>query len=336
MSDFKLRPIDHRTGTSLLALLPLACLLAACGPNYSPNTYSSSAVQQASKVDSGIVVGVRKVAISVDSTLASTTGAAAGGIAGSQVAEGAVSALGALGGAVVGGLGGNEVGHKVQDTFGYEYIVRKPNGDLLSVTQKDTTPLKIGQRVLLIQGSQARIVNDYTVPVETDLAAPANKPQSPNEPKPDLSKTSDTKTPDAKTTDTKTPDTKTSDIKTPDAPPATGETPPAVSNVTPAPAGITAVPETPAATPETTAPAATNAPASSPAPSGTTAPAASSTAATPPSSGSTGTAAPAAAPGATTANDQAAAPKTSDGSSGGGETSNATPAPITHGPGSAH
>lgn len=187
MLDIKLRLMGHRTGTSLLKLLPLACLLAACGANYSPNTYSSSAVQQASKVDSGVVVGVRKVTISADAALASTTGAAAGGIAGSQVATGAVSALGALGGAVAGGLTGNKIGHNVQDTFGYEYIVRKANGDLLSVTQKDAKPLEVGQHVLLIQGSQARIVSDYTVPVDTDLAQPA-KPPSANRQKPDLSK----------------------------------------------------------------------------------------------------------------------------------------------------
>ncbi len=159
------------TGINVLKVLPLGFLLVACAPNFSPNTYSSSAVQKASKVDSGVVIGVRKVAISVDSTLAATTGAAAGGIGGSQVADGAVSALSALGGAVVGGITGSEVGHKARDTYGYEYIVRKANGDLLSVTQKDKVPLKVGQRVLLIQGMQARIVNDYTEPVETEAAS---------------------------------------------------------------------------------------------------------------------------------------------------------------------
>lgn len=169
-------------GISVLKVLPLGFLLVACGANFSPNTYSSSAVQKASKVDLGVVVGVRKVAISVDSSLAAATGAAAGGIGGSQVADGAVSALGALGGAVVGGLAGSEVGHKVQDTYGYEYIVRKVDGDLLSVTQKDKVPLKVGQRVLLIQGTEARIVKDYTQPVQTEASASKSGPQSPQPP----------------------------------------------------------------------------------------------------------------------------------------------------------
>jgi outer membrane lipoprotein SlyB len=178
------------SGVSLLIVLPLTLLLAACGQKYSPDTYSSSAVQQASKVESGVIVGVRKVAISADPTIASATGAAAGGIAGSQVSEGAYSALSALGGAVVGGLAGSEAGHKIQDTYGYEYIVRNAKGDLLSVTQKDTTPLKVGQRVLLIQGSQARVVNDYTEHVDTDFSASPDKAKSANDTKPDLSKDS--------------------------------------------------------------------------------------------------------------------------------------------------
>jgi outer membrane lipoprotein SlyB len=40
--------------------LPVLLLgLAGCAPNYSPNTYSATAVQQANKVDPAIVVGFR-------------------------------------------------------------------------------------------------------------------------------------------------------------------------------------------------------------------------------------------------------------------------------------
>jgi outer membrane lipoprotein SlyB len=177
MPDIKLRRIQiNKAGASLLTMLSLACLLSACGPDYSPDTYSSAAVQQASKVDAGVVVGVRKVDISADATLGAATGAAAGGITGSQAATGAAGALGAVGGAVAGGIAGNGLGHSVSDTFGYEYIVRKANGDLLSVTQKDQEPLKIGMHVLIIQGPQARIVSDYTVPVEAETAVPKPAP----------------------------------------------------------------------------------------------------------------------------------------------------------------
>lgn len=158
----------YRFPCGFAATLLLCSGLVACGPSYSPDTYSSNAVQQASKVDAGVIIGVRKVEIKRSSSVATATGGAAGGIAGSQAADGAVGALTALGGAVTGGLVGSAVGHKVEDTFGYEYIVRKPNGDLVSVTQKDATPLKLGERVLVIQGSEARIVADYTVPLEPE------------------------------------------------------------------------------------------------------------------------------------------------------------------------
>ena len=154
-----------------------ALALAGCGPDYSPNTYSTTAVQQASKVDQGVVVGVRTVAVAASGTTGAVTGAAAGGIAASQVPGNTVTqAFSALGGSVVGGLVGTAAEHAAADTTAYEYIVRKSNGDLLSVTQKDEVPLALGQKVLLIAGSQARIVPDYTVPSETAPEKAAEKP----------------------------------------------------------------------------------------------------------------------------------------------------------------
>jgi outer membrane lipoprotein SlyB len=159
----------------------MALLSTSCTPGYSPDTYASNAAQQAAKVDQGVVVGVRPVAISADTTLGTTTGAAAGGILGSQVGQGVGGALGAVGGTVAGGAAGNVVSHAAGDTDAYEYIVRKASGDLVSVTQKDTTPLEIGSHVLVIQGPQARIVLDYTVPLPSQAAdAGKAKPLTPS------------------------------------------------------------------------------------------------------------------------------------------------------------
>jgi outer membrane lipoprotein SlyB len=142
----------------------LAVSVTGCGPDYSPNTYSSNAVQQANKVDQGVVVGVRQVDVSAAGTTGTLVGGAAGGIAGAQAGSGVTSALGALGGSLVGGIAGNAAEHVAGDTHAFEYIVRKSNGDLLSVTQKDEMPLAVGQKVLVISGNQARVVPDYTVP----------------------------------------------------------------------------------------------------------------------------------------------------------------------------
>jgi len=157
--------------------------LAACGPDYSPNTYSSTAVQQANKVEPGVIVGVRRIDIATAGTTGTVAGAAAGGIAGAAVPESGVgSALSALGGGLVGGLVGNTVDRKINDTFGYEYIVRETKGDMVSVTQKDEAPLAIGLHVLVIAGTQARIVVDYTVPLEPAKPAIPEKTAAKAEP----------------------------------------------------------------------------------------------------------------------------------------------------------
>jgi outer membrane lipoprotein SlyB len=167
-----------RTSPAISAAAMLTCVLATgCTPNYSPDTYASAAAQQANKVDQGIIVGVRAIQISADTTLATATGGAAGGVAGSTVGAGAGSARGAVGGTVAGAVVGNVVGHAQGDTGGFEYIVKKSNGDLLSVTQQDPAPLGIGAHVLIIEGAQARVVPDYTVPVVVeDLHPEAAKP----------------------------------------------------------------------------------------------------------------------------------------------------------------
>jgi len=171
------RPLPSSIAAGAVAVL---CILTAgCTPDYSPNTYASNAAQQANKVNQGVIVGVRAVQISADTTLATAAGGAAGGVVGSGLGEGTGSAVGAVAGTVAGGVVGNVVGHAAGDTAGFEYIVKKSNGDLLSVTQKDPQPLGIGAHVLLIEGPQARIVPDYTVPVVVEALHPEDVKPAP-------------------------------------------------------------------------------------------------------------------------------------------------------------
>jgi outer membrane lipoprotein SlyB len=171
-----MQPRAHSRARHVAATLSAVALsLAACSPDYSPNTYNSAAVQQTAKVEPGVIAGVRQVDVSAAGTVGAATGGAAGGIAGAQTPGGVGSAFGALGGALVGGLVGSAVEKSSAAATAYEYIVRKPNGDLVSVTQQDPAPLQIGQKVLVFDGKQARIVPDYTVPATP--AAP--KPGTP-------------------------------------------------------------------------------------------------------------------------------------------------------------
>lgn len=166
--------------------LPPLCFIAfavsGCASNYSPNTYRSTAVQLANKVETGQVVGYREIAISTNGTVGAVTGGAAGGVLGAQYAD---SALIAVGTSAVGLVVGNAIDHAVGDTTGWEYIVRKANGEMLSVTQREKKPLELGQRVLVILGPQARVVPDYSSIPEPPLtpeyakAAVEEKPQTP-------------------------------------------------------------------------------------------------------------------------------------------------------------
>jgi outer membrane lipoprotein SlyB len=157
----------------------LVLALAGCGQSYSPNTYDTSAVQKANPVEQGVIVGVRAVDVTTQGDTGAVTGAAAGGIAGSQLpGAGATSALGALGGGLIGSLVGRSADKLAEKTTAFEYIVRKSDDKLISVTQQNDKPLAIGQHVLVIAGTQARIVPDYTVdlpkPVKiTPVPAPA-------------------------------------------------------------------------------------------------------------------------------------------------------------------
>ena len=161
-------PLSRSLRGGILAIALLAP--AGCGPSYSPDTYASSAVQQANKVERGVIVGVRKVDVSAPGTVGAVAGGAAGGALGAQVPGSTLGAtFGAIGGTVLGGLIGTTVEHTTADTTAFEYIVRKPNAELISVTQKDKEPMPLGHRVLVIAGSQARIVPDYTTPEPTPV-----------------------------------------------------------------------------------------------------------------------------------------------------------------------
>jgi outer membrane lipoprotein SlyB len=164
---------------SALAAASVLLALSGCAPDISPDQYATAATQKANKVDQGVIVGVRQVTVTPDGNTGAVAGAAAGGVIGAQTpGSDTASALGAVGGGVLGGLLGSSVEKATGDTLAWEYIVRKPNDDLVSVTQADKVPLAIGQHVLVINGIQARVVPDYTVPLpEPKKDKPADKPK---------------------------------------------------------------------------------------------------------------------------------------------------------------
>lgn len=99
--------------------------LAGCGPILPGN-----GVQQPNRVEQGVVIGLRGVAARFPARL------------------------------MVGGTG-SQVAHTDVDGTVFEYIVRKANDDLVSVTQTDKTPLALWQKVRVIAGNRARVVPEY-------------------------------------------------------------------------------------------------------------------------------------------------------------------------------
>ncbi|TWB17052.1 outer membrane lipoprotein SlyB [Nitrospirillum bahiense] len=245
-----------RFGLTAAVALLAPVVLAGCAADYSPNTYNATAVQQANKAEPGVIIGFRQVSISASGAVGAVAGGAAGGILGSQI--GPNGALGAVGGTVVGTIVGTSAEHMTGDTTGWEYIVRKPNGDLLSVTQREPTPIPLGQKVLVITGNQARIVPDYTVNID-----PEPKPEPKAEAKPEKPAKHAAPAPVAPAPVTPAPET-----PTPGAAPAS---PPPVVPAEPTPAAKAPQPEptppaaqtqpqsqpnaAPAAAPQDTAPA---------------------------------------------------------------------------------
>jgi len=166
-----------RSLKTCLVLAGLSLLTACGGSDYSPNTYASNTAQMASKVDAGVVIGFREVLISSNGTVGAVTGGAAGGVLGAQVGGGNMDqALGGVIGTALGSVVGSTIEHVAGDTKGWEYIVKKYNGDMISVTQTEPKPLALGQKVLVISSTaQARIVPDYSVDIPVEKPKDAKK-----------------------------------------------------------------------------------------------------------------------------------------------------------------
>lgn len=151
-----------------LALLPLAALTVACGPNMSPNSYDAHSVGEVRRAERGTVESYRWVQINGESGVGTVAGAGIGAAAGSTIGNsGAENIIGAIGGAIIGGLIGGGVEKSAKNKSGFEYIVRTESGSLVTLVQADEQPLPEGAPVLILfSGSRSRLVFDHNAPRE--------------------------------------------------------------------------------------------------------------------------------------------------------------------------
>ena len=150
MSD--LIPSSRKSATKFAALIGTAILgLSACATPNGPNNASSSCVGVASTVRDATVASYRPVSIQGnDNGIGAITGAALGGLAGSQVGgRNSTQAIGAVGGAVLGGLAGNAVGAAVTRSNGTAYILRFNNGETREIIQGGNEAIAPGTPVFV-------------------------------------------------------------------------------------------------------------------------------------------------------------------------------------------
>lgn len=147
----------------LLYVIPVVFAIAACAPRIGSNDYSYGSVRQATNGFPCTVISVRTVNVSSnDNTMGTALGGVAGGVAGSTIGHGHSShTLGAIGGAAAGMLLGNLAQDTMMKQSGYEYVVRTDNGQIYSVTQGTDTLLAAGQRCMLLNGAESRVIPYY-------------------------------------------------------------------------------------------------------------------------------------------------------------------------------
>jgi outer membrane lipoprotein SlyB len=85
-------------------------------------------------------------------------GAAAGGIVGSQIGRGSGNAAAVLAGVLIGGVTGAVVEEATTRQAGIEYVLQSDNGALLTLIQGTNPAFVLGQKVVIIYGTQSRII----------------------------------------------------------------------------------------------------------------------------------------------------------------------------------
>jgi outer membrane lipoprotein SlyB len=142
--------------------LILAALLTGCATTpQSGSVYHASQTQNEQVVRTGTVESVRNVVIAnPESGVGTMSGAALGGIAGSQAGSGSGQAAMSIVGALAGGLLGQRVEKNANNQPGFEITVKLDSGELRAITQTADELFRPGERVrLLSNGYNTRVTH---------------------------------------------------------------------------------------------------------------------------------------------------------------------------------
>lgn len=152
----------NRMMAGIFAAMTLA--VTGCAAGSSANTVSASSVGYAMTVKPGVVTNTRAVTIKPDgSIIGAATGAALGGLAGSELGGGdKANAAGAIAGAVLGGIAGNMIGQGLGTKQGVAVTVDFDDGNTKAFVQPADIAVQPGQRVNV----EFREDGAYVVPVQ--------------------------------------------------------------------------------------------------------------------------------------------------------------------------
>lgn len=149
-----------RSMASLISIVAVALLLAACAPAYNtrpgyggqPVGYSGGGRQ--CYQGCGYVRDIREVQLSSGNSsgaaVGTVIGAVVGGLLGHQVGGGKGKTAATVAGAVGGGFAGHAIGeHAGNPGYGWQVVVQLQDGQYATVTQRDPPQVQVGDYVMI-------------------------------------------------------------------------------------------------------------------------------------------------------------------------------------------
>lgn len=143
-------------------ILLVAAALSACSvSHYSSGVYTPRQTMNEQSVRMGYVESIREIVIEKgQSGVGTLTGAALGGLAGSNVGQGKGSVAAGILGAVAGGMIGQSIEKDMNHVRGLEITIKLDSGELRAITQDADEMFRIGDRVrLLSNGHTTRVTH---------------------------------------------------------------------------------------------------------------------------------------------------------------------------------
>lgn len=134
----------------IFCVMLMALALVGCGIGDTNTTYDRADIGRAGVVSMGQIIAMNQIQTAGTNSVGTLSGGVAGAAAGSMIGGNtAVNIIGGVGGAVLGGILGAKTEEALTKDTAIEFIVRKENGQIISIVQSNELGLRVGDKVLL-------------------------------------------------------------------------------------------------------------------------------------------------------------------------------------------